>query len=131
MKYILESMDEKTTVSELRQLINQFIAARNWEKYHTPKNLSSAIAVEVAELIECFQWMSDEDSIRFSHGKQLINPPPSRKKIAKPSESRKSVQDELADIMCLCIAFANSIDLDISEAIMNKQKINEQQYPLK
>ncbi len=57
-------MDDSTTISELKNLVEQFVKERDWEQFHTPKNLSMAIAVEAAELMDLFKWYTPEESIQ-------------------------------------------------------------------
>ena len=54
--------DSRTTVAELRELVRQFVAERDWQQFHTPKNLSMSLAIEAAELMEHFQWLTPEAS---------------------------------------------------------------------
>jgi dCTP diphosphatase len=75
--------DTNTTIGELRQAVEQFVAARQWERYHTPKNLAMSIAIEAAELMEHFQWSTDEE------GARLLQDPAAHAEVA----------DELADVV--------------------------------
>ena len=106
--------DEQITVGNLREAVQQFIAARNWEVYHTPKNLAMSIAVEAAEIMEHFQWGTVEE------GKELVKDP----------KKKAEVADELADVMIYCLSFANSADVDVSEAIVKKLARNERRFPI-
>ncbi|HZZ29962.1 MAG TPA: nucleotide pyrophosphohydrolase [Pirellulales bacterium] len=105
--------DEVTTVSELRTLIANFVAAREWQQFHSPKNLSMSLAIEAAELMEHFQWLTIEQS----------------RAVASEPEKLGEVADELADILCYSLALANELKIDISEAIRNKMVKNERKYP--
>lgn len=106
-------MDSLTTLAELRETMRAFVVARNWEGYHTPKNLAMAIAIEAAELMEHFQWLTVEESW------QLIQNP----------NQRVEVADELADVIIYCLSFANQADIDMSDAILTKMRRNEQRFP--
>lgn len=122
-------MDTKTSVADLRASVRTFVRERNWERYHTPKDLSMAIAIEAAELMERFQWMSGADSSRVVGKKHPLDPPPSRNPTPAPAEAAAAVQDELADILILCLAFANAADLDVAELVERKLATNRQRYP--
>jgi dCTP diphosphatase len=106
-------MDSKTTVAELRELIRNFVDARDWEQFHAPKNLAMSLAIEAAELMEHFQWISTEKS---------------REIAAEPGQLAE-VSDELADVLCYALAMANQLDIDLSSAIRSKMKKNEEKYP--
>ena len=79
--------DSETTVSELRKLVSDFVQERDWEKFHAPKNVSMALAIEAAELMEHFQWISIEES-------RTLNDP----------RKREQIGEELADIICYALA---------------------------
>ena len=105
--------DKTTTVAELRQLIADFVAERDWSQFHSPKNVSMALAIEAAELMEHFQWLTTEDSRR------LADEP------AKLAE----VGEELADVIGYSFALANELGLDVSSAIRAKMVKNAEKYP--
>lgn len=106
-------MDTTTTIAELKTLVADFIAARQWEPYHTSKNLAMSIAIEAAELMEHFQW---EDK---AEGQQSLENP----------EIKAEIGDELADILIYAISFALQADLDISEIVRGKMSRNEGRFP--
>lgn len=106
-------MDENTTISDLKDLVQRFVAAREWEPFHRSKHLAMSIAIEAAELMEHFQW-NDADE-----GQALL---------AKP-EKKMEISDELADILIYCISFANQADIDISAAVSAKLDRNEFRFP--
>ena len=105
--------DSKTTVAELRQMVNDFVDRRDWHQFHLPKNLSMSLAIEAAELMEHFQWLSAEQS---------------RAVVERPQQLA-AVSDELADVLCYALAMANELGLDLSTAIRRKMAKNEQKYP--
>jgi NTP pyrophosphatase (non-canonical NTP hydrolase) len=105
--------DNETTVGELRTLFAAFVAERNWEQFHDPKNLASSIAIETAELMEHFQW------VRSDQLDQVRNDP----------EQMAAVREELADIMAFVLAFANSMNIDIAAAVADKMVKNARKYP--
>jgi len=106
-------MDTTTTIADLKTLVSGFIAARQWEPYHTSKNLAMSIAIEAAELMEHFQWVDKAE------GQQLLEDP----------EVKGEVGDELADILIYAISFALQADLDISEIVRHKMSRNEGRFP--
>lgn len=108
------STDSTTTVGELRQMVREFVSNRDWQQFHAPKNISMALAIEVAELMEHFQWMEVAES----------------RTIASADPERYSaVGEELADVMCYAMALANELDIDIASTMRNKMKKNEVKYP--
>jgi dCTP diphosphatase len=106
-------LDDRTTVGQLRQAVAAFVDARDWQPFHSPKNLSMSIAIEAAELMERFQWLTNEEA---------------QAAVQDPAE-RVSVADELADILIYCLSLANALALDISSAVLGKLQANEHRYP--
>lgn len=106
-------MDDQTNITELKKLVADFVAARNWERYHRSKNLSMSIAIEAAELMEHFQWLNEAEE------KALMADPVQNAEVA----------DELADVLIYAISFANQAGLDISETIKAKMARNETRFP--
>ena len=109
-----DATDQQTTVAELREIIRQFVDERDWSQFHTPKNLAMALAIEAAELMEHFQWLTPEAS----------------RAIADQPEKRTAVGEELADVIGYALAIANELGLDVSLAIRNKMVKNIQKYPV-
>jgi dCTP diphosphatase len=106
--------DSVTTISELKSRVLAFVHEREWEQFHSPKNLSMALAAETGELMEHFLWATPEQS------RAIANEPAKRAKIA----------DELADVVIYAIEFANMTGLDISAAIEAKMAANARKYPV-
>jgi len=105
--------DDRRTIAQLRQLVEGFVAERDWEQFHSPKNLSMSLAIEAAELMEHFQWLSTEQSRGVSeHPKKLAE-----------------VSSELADVLCYGFAMANQLRIDLTMAVRDKMLKNEQKYP--
>jgi NTP pyrophosphatase (non-canonical NTP hydrolase) len=100
-------------VAALRTLVRQFVAERAWEPFHTPKNLSMSLAIEAAELMEHFQWLTAEESLALRH---------------EPLR-RSAAAEELADVLCYALALANALDIDLSQAIAGKMAKNAAKYP--
>ncbi len=107
------STDDQTPVSAVKDLVEQFVAERNWHRFHDPKNLASAIAVETAELIEHFQWLTYDESRDFC-GKVDADHP---------------IAQELSDVLAYVLAMANCLEIDLSTALAAKMKRNAQKYP--
>ncbi len=106
--------DKETSFQEVKDLIAEFVAERDWEQFHSPKNLSMSIAIEAAELMEHFQWMPGTLSSHVSSDRRDL----------------EDISDELADIMTYCLNLANVLDIDISTAMKNKMKKNCEKYPV-
>ncbi|MBU0637903.1 MAG: nucleotide pyrophosphohydrolase [Planctomycetes bacterium] len=106
--------DQTTTVAELRQRLADFVAQRQWQKYHDAKNLSMSIAIETAELMEHFQWVRNEELAA------LLEDP----------DRRAEVVDEVADIACYLFSLANVLGVDLSAAVEAKIARNAVKYPV-
>jgi dCTP diphosphatase len=107
------STDSTTTVAELRKLVADFVAERDWSQFHSPKNVSMALAIEAAELMEHFQWLTNESS------RELANEP----------EKLAAIGEELADVIGYSFALANELGLDIATAVRAKMVKNAEKYP--
>lgn len=105
--------DSQTTVAALRRLVNEFVDQRDWHQFHSPKNLAMSMAIESAELMEHFQWLSVEQS----------------RALAAQPERLAAVGEELADVLCYALAMANELGLDLSTAIHRKMDKNRLKYP--
>lgn len=101
------------TLEQLRQRLAEFAKVRDWEQFHSPKNLAMALIGEAAEIIEHFQWLSEEQS------KQLT------------PEKKQVVSHELADVLIYLIRLADKLDIDLIAATQAKIEINETRYPIK
>jgi dCTP diphosphatase len=107
-------MDERTTIAALRKRVSNFRDERNWLKNNTPKNLAISISVESAELLDHFQWKTDEQI----------------REAVKDRQKRNQVSDELADVLILCLGFSDVMGIDISEAIDAKLMKAAEKYPV-
>jgi len=105
--------DSKTTVEELRLLVRTFVDERDWQQFHSPKNLAMALAIEAAELMEHFQWIDIEASRRVSEDKEKL----------------AAVGEELADVMSYTLALADSLGIDLAETVRAKMVKNALKYP--
>lgn len=106
--------DSATTLAEIKTKVLAFARERDWEQFHSPKNLSMALAAEAGELMEHFLWSTPEHSIAVAHD------PAKRTRIA----------DELADVVIYAVEFANATGLDLAAAIEAKMAANAQKYPV-
>jgi NTP pyrophosphatase (non-canonical NTP hydrolase) len=104
--------DESTTIAALRELVRRFVDERDWQQFHAPKNLSMALAIEAAELMEHFQWIS-VDASRELHDRM----------------KRAAVSEELADILAYTLALANALEIDLATALREKMQKNALKYP--
>ena len=106
------SAEPITSLGELRDRIREFAFARQWENYHTPKNLSMALIVEAAELVERFQWLSPEESAKLD------------------SERLEQVRQEIADVLIYLTRLADMLEIDLLKAAADKLEINARKYPI-
>jgi NTP pyrophosphatase (non-canonical NTP hydrolase) len=104
--------DQSFTLSELKSAVARFNQERDWGQYHSPRNLTMALSVEVGELLELFLWSADD------------GPQP-------PVESRgPKVRDEIADVAICLLNLANRMDVDLSQAVLDKLEKNAAKYPV-
>lgn len=103
-------MTQSLDPEELASYLRRFAADRNWEQFHTPKNLTMALAGEVGELVEVFQWLTPEQSADLE------------------GEARQHASDELADVAIYLIRLADVLGIDLGEAVANKMAANELRY---
>jgi NTP pyrophosphatase (non-canonical NTP hydrolase) len=107
-------MDDKATIGRLKREVISFRDERNWQKFHDPKNLSMALSVESSELQELFLWKS-EDQI----GELLLS-----------ESGGRRVREELADIFIYLLYISERCGIDLSDAVLDKIKINSKKYPV-
>jgi dCTP diphosphatase len=98
--------------AELTARIRAFADARNWEKFHTPKNLSMAVAGEAGELVAEFQWLTSEESTLAS-----LSP-----------EQLQAIKLEIADVQIYLLRLADVLKIDIPAAVIEKMEINESRF---
>ncbi len=101
-----------TDLNILKQRLRKFAEARDWDQFHSPKNLSMALSAEVAEITEYFQWLTEEQS------KNL------------PQNKLDEVETELADTLIYLIRLADKLDVDLLAAAISKIELNEKKYPV-
>ena len=100
------------TLTDLRDALRRFAAARDWEQFHTPKNLAMALAVEAAELLEYFQWLTPTQSTHLD------------------ARMRRAVADEIADVLLYLTRLADVLGIDPLAAARRKIRVNARKYPV-
>lgn len=106
-------MKNLSSLDELRVALRRFAAARDWEQFHTPKNLAMALSVEAAELLEQFQWLTPEQSKRLD------------------ARRRRAVEEEIADVLLYLTRLADVLEIDALAAARRKMRINARKYPVR
>ena len=99
-------------IQKLRERLRRFAEERDWDQFHSPKNLAMALSVEAAELLEHFQWLSDADSQSLS------------------IEKRDKIREEVADVFLYLIRLADKLEIDLAAAAAEKIEINASKYPI-
>ncbi len=105
------SSDHGHDIDSLNERIRKFVEDRDWEQYHSPKNLAMAMIVEASELVEIFQWMTEEESHNL-----------------EPDKLRR-VEEEIADVTVYLMRIADQLNINLYEAIDRKLNLNEKKYP--
>ena len=98
-------------IERLAARLREFAAERAWEQFHSPKNLASALAVEVGEVLEYFQWITEQDSANLD------------------ADRKENIALELADVLLYLIRLADTLDVDVIDAADRKMAINAKKYP--
>jgi NTP pyrophosphatase (non-canonical NTP hydrolase) len=99
-------------LTQLRDALRKFADERDWDQYHSPKNLASALSVEAAELLERFQWLTEDESRKL------------------PPEELQKVREEMADVLNYLVRLADKLDVNLLEAAREKIQLNAQKYPV-
>lgn len=99
-------------LEELRGALRRFAAERDWDRFHSPKNLAAALSVEASELLEHFQWLSEDESWTLEPAK------------------REAVSQELADVLLYLVRLADRLDVDLAAAARRKLQLNAEKYPV-
>ncbi|ELW9528024.1 nucleotide pyrophosphohydrolase [Burkholderia cenocepacia] len=95
----------------IRELVRRFVSERDWDKFHTPKNLAIALSVEASELLEPFQWLVSGEKSELSEANQT------------------AVRHEMADVLIYLVLLAEKMDVDLFQAVLEKIEINRKKYP--
>lgn len=101
------------SLQALSQALEQFAQARDWQRFHAPKNLACALTVEASELLEHFQWMTDEQSRQLGDAQ------------------REAVAFEMADVLLYLIQLSSALKIDLLDTARRKMVLNAQKYPVK
>jgi NTP pyrophosphatase (non-canonical NTP hydrolase) len=101
-----------TELTKLRDAVRQFAAERDWDQFHSPKNLAAALCVEAAELLEHFQWLTQEQSLALPPGKL------------------DEVRHEMADVLIYLVRLADKLNVDLAAAADRKIALNAEKYPV-
>ncbi|WP_305821767.1 nucleotide pyrophosphohydrolase [Massilia brevitalea] len=102
---------EQGDLARLRELVRVFVDERDWDQFHTPKNLSSALSVEAAELLEHFQWLQTGQAEELGPDKLV------------------QVRHEMADVLVYLVRLADKLDVDLMAAVQEKMVLNRAKYP--
>jgi dCTP diphosphatase len=102
---------QEISMIALRDTLRKFVADRDWDKFHSPKNLAMALSVEASELVEHFQWLTEEQSRRLAPEKLV------------------EVRDEMADVLVYLVRLADKLDVDLLDAAAKKIEKNALKYP--
>jgi len=103
----------KASLAELRDALRRFADARDWQQFHTPKNLAMALSVEAAELLEHFQWLTPQQCERLNR------------------MTKRAIGEEIADVLLYLTRLADVLDIDPVAAARRKMKINARKYPVR
>ena len=106
----MDSHETQRDIIELRDRLREFAAERDWEQFHTPKNLATALSVEASELLEPFQWL-------VSGNEELDD------------VKLKAIRHEMADVLAYLVMLADKLDIDLFQAALEKIEINRAKYP--
>lgn len=101
-------------IQALQQTLRDFAQARNWEQFHSPKNIATALAVEAAELLEPFQWMKEAESCNLKEN----------------ARDYEQVKEEVADVMIYLLRLADLLEIDLEQVVAEKIQKNAEKYPV-
>jgi dCTP diphosphatase len=104
--------EQTLNVSGVQHRLREFAAARDWDQFHSPKNLAMALTGEVGELVELFQWLTERESASLS------------------ADQRLEVEEEVADILIYVLRLADQLDISVPDVIGRKLELNEIRYPV-
>jgi len=107
-----DGMNPADRMETLRARLRAFVAERDWDQFHTPKNLAMALVAEAGELVEHFQWLTPEQSSNL------------------PAEVRAEVELEIADVLLFLLRLCDKLDIDPTVAAEKKLELNRQKYPV-
>jgi dCTP diphosphatase len=112
----VEAVDEGPVELEtIVTLIREFVRARDWEQFHRPTSLAMSASIELGELLELFQWKSDDEILQALESKDY----------------REAVGSEIADVLIYLLRLSDVTGIDVTDALLRKMKKNEEKYPVK
>jgi NTP pyrophosphatase (non-canonical NTP hydrolase) len=98
-------------LAEIREIMRQFVSERDWDQFHTPKNLATALSVEASELLEPFQWLVSGDKSELDEARLT------------------AIRHEMADVLVYLVRLADKLDVDLFQAVQEKMVLNRAKYP--
>jgi dCTP diphosphatase len=101
-------------IAAIQQALREFAEERDWNQFHSPKNLAIALSVEAAELLERFQWLKEDES----------------RCLAEKPEDYRAVREEIADVLIYLLRLADQLSIDLEEAVREKMRHNAEKYPV-
>ncbi|MGH2545095.1 MAG: nucleotide pyrophosphohydrolase [Ardenticatenaceae bacterium] len=109
----MNAQPEEPSLADLQARVTRFVEERDWREFHSPKNLAQSIAIEAAELMEHFQWLTVAQS----------------RELVRDAHARRAIALELADILIYALSFAEAAGMDPSAAVLDKLAQNERRFP--
>lgn len=109
---ISHPIERPASLDALRDLLRQFAAERDWDQFHSPKNLAIALNVEAAELLEHFQWMPETESAALG------------------GDLKARIREEVADVLLYLVRLADKLEIDLLAAASDKIQLNSEKYPV-
>ena len=110
----MEQQDQRESEGELaqmRDMLREFVRERDWSRFHSPKNLAAALAVEASELLEPFTWLSTGDTTELDEA------------------ALRAIRHEMADVLAYLVMLADALDVDLHRALIEKMALNRSKYP--
>ena len=107
-------MEHQRSLQELSNMVRQFCEARDWDQFHSPKDLAIGVITEAAELLEYFRFQSDEQALAFLEDPKL----------------KEEIEDELADVFFFLLRFSQRFEIDLNRALQRKMKKSGRKYPI-
>jgi NTP pyrophosphatase (non-canonical NTP hydrolase) len=110
-KISVKQTDLRSDLAALREVVREFVAERDWDKFHTPKNLATALSVEASELLEPFQWLATGEPGELDEARLT------------------AIRHEMADVLVYLVRLADKLDVDLYGAVIEKMALNREKYP--
>ncbi|MGE3533418.1 MAG: nucleotide pyrophosphohydrolase [Parachlamydiales bacterium] len=107
-------MGSSINLEEMKEYSQKFVNDREWNKYHTPKNIAMGITIEASELMEIFQWLTEKESFEIKNDPKRL----------------EKVKDEMGDVFHLLVRLSTLLNIDLIEAFWDKIRKNETKYPI-